>query len=65
MSHIPKGNPANAHTITIEESAVDAHVRNHGDVEGNCDSEEAQDVINAKISEMNLVKLPKTKGKKK
>jgi hypothetical protein len=36
ICHIPPGNPDNRHTITIGESAVDAHVRNHGDTLGPC-----------------------------
>jgi hypothetical protein len=36
ICHYPPGNPANAHTITVGASAVDAHVRNHGDTIGPC-----------------------------
>jgi hypothetical protein len=36
ICHIPPGNPANRHTITVGESAVDAHVSNHGDTLGPC-----------------------------
>jgi hypothetical protein len=37
VCHIPPGNPGNAHTITIGESAVAAHL-DHGDVLGPCGS---------------------------
>ena len=36
ICHIPKGNPANAHTITISQSALKAHLRN-GDYIGTCE----------------------------
>jgi hypothetical protein len=40
ICHIPPGNPANAHTITVGGSAVRAHAA-HGDfVEGSCDSDD-------------------------
>ena len=35
VCHIPPGNPANFHTITIRENAVQQHL-NHGDLLGNC-----------------------------
>jgi len=35
LCHIPKGNPANAHTITVNAAAVRAHLR-HGDILGSC-----------------------------
>ncbi len=31
VCHIPPGNPDNAHLISVSESAVPAHVANHGD----------------------------------
>lgn len=37
VCHIPPGNPANAHTIHVGNSAVDAHL-DHGDSLGQCDS---------------------------
>jgi len=37
VCHIPPGNPENAHTITISESALSTHL-DHGDVVGACDS---------------------------
>jgi len=37
ICHVPPGNPANAHTLVIGCSAVDAHMRNHpGDCMGPC-----------------------------
>jgi hypothetical protein len=37
ICHVPPGNPPNAHTITIGESAVPAHLANHaGDSLGAC-----------------------------
>jgi hypothetical protein len=37
ICHVPPGNPANAHTITVGCSAVEAHLRNHpGDCLGPC-----------------------------
>ena len=37
ICHVPPGNPANAHTITIGAPAVPAHLRNHpGDAIGPC-----------------------------
>jgi hypothetical protein len=35
ICHIPPGNPANAHTLTVGEPAVKAHLR-HGDTLGSC-----------------------------
>ena len=40
VCHIPPGNPDNAHTITISENAVSAHL-DHGDFLGACDSEQS------------------------
>ena len=37
ICHIPPGNPENAHTITVSESAVPAHMA-HGDALGECDA---------------------------
>jgi PKD repeat protein len=36
ICHIPPGNPANAHTITISENAAPAHIHNHSDTMGPC-----------------------------
>ena len=36
ICHIPPGNPANAHEITVGEPAVRAHVEQHGDRVGGC-----------------------------
>ena len=35
LCHIPPGNPANRHTITVGENAVHSHL-NHGDLLGSC-----------------------------
>jgi len=39
ICHIPPGNPANAHTICVGNSAVSHHVKNHGDLIGPCQAE--------------------------
>ena len=36
ICHFPPGNPANFHTITISDNAVDKHVAKHGDLIGSC-----------------------------
>ena len=36
ICHIPPGNPANAHTITVGIAAVPAHLALHGDTIGEC-----------------------------
>jgi hypothetical protein len=36
ICHIPPGNPANAHSDTVGEPAVAAHIRDHGDYLGAC-----------------------------
>lgn len=36
ICHFPPGNPANFHTITVGDNAVNAHVNNHGDLVGSC-----------------------------
>ena len=36
ICHVPPGNPENAHSIEVEDGAVDAHLR-HGDRRGECD----------------------------
>lgn len=40
LCHIPPGNPANAHTITVGTPAVRAHLR-HGDTRGACEGSDA------------------------
>jgi hypothetical protein len=36
ICHIPPGNPANAHSITISVSALQTHIDQHGDSIGEC-----------------------------
>jgi hypothetical protein len=36
ICHIPPGNPANAHTISVGIAAVPAHLMLHGDSLGEC-----------------------------
>ena len=43
VCHIPPGNPDNAHTITISENALGAHL-DHGDRVGACDSAQTGEV---------------------
>ena len=43
VCHIPPGNPDNAHTITISENALSAHL-DHGDLVGACDSAQTVEV---------------------
>jgi hypothetical protein len=40
ICHIPPGNPDNAHTISVDESAVEAHLA-HGDSLGECAEDSA------------------------
>ena len=41
ICHFPPGNPENMQTLSVDESAVDAHVAEHGDTIGECvDSED-------------------------
>ena len=42
VCHVPSGNPENAHTIEVGESAVPAHLA-HGDTEGACPEETPSD----------------------
>jgi hypothetical protein len=39
ICHVPPGNPNNAHTITVGESAVLTHMTQHGDTIGPCSGE--------------------------
>jgi len=36
LCHIPPGNPDNAHTICVDQHALNAHVQHHGDPAGAC-----------------------------
>src|SRR3989304_259035 len=42
ICHIPQGNPGNAHTIRISQSALQTHL-NHGDTKGVCPQDEDDD----------------------
>lgn len=42
ICHVPPGNPSNAHTISVSENALDAHL-GHGDYEGPCEEVEEDD----------------------
>ncbi|MEZ4753622.1 MAG: PilC/PilY family type IV pilus protein, partial [Bdellovibrionota bacterium] len=42
ICHIPPGNPANAHTITVSQNAWPAH-QAHGDTEGSCGGDDDDD----------------------
>ncbi len=42
LCHIPPGNPGNAHTITVDKSAVAAHLA-HGDNLGKCQNDDDDD----------------------
>ncbi|MCI0711849.1 MAG: hypothetical protein L0154_16960 [Chloroflexi bacterium] len=42
ICHVPPSNPGNAHTITVSENAVDAHLA-HGDYLGPCEEVEEED----------------------
>lgn len=44
ICHIPRGNPANAHTIVVATAAVKAHLP-HGDTLGSCDAEHPLDAV--------------------
>lgn len=41
ICHVPPGNPANQHTLSVGSSAVDAHL-GHGDYTGECDPDRVQ-----------------------
>jgi len=43
ICHIPPGNPGNAHTITVGESAVIEHLSQHGDTIGPCPDDSQED----------------------
>ena len=45
ICHIPPGNPGNAHTITVGEPAVAAHVAEHFDTVGPCPEQMAHLVV--------------------
>ncbi len=49
ICHIPPGNPANAHTITVGAPAVDAHLA-HGDTLGACVDAGLPDVSDAAVA---------------
>ena len=43
ICHFPPGNPSNAHTLCVGNSAVPAHVQHHHDTLGECASEPSCD----------------------
>jgi hypothetical protein len=45
ICHIPPGNPANRHEITVGEPAVAAHIRDHGDYVGPCQPNPDPDLL--------------------
>lgn len=45
ICHIPPGNPANLHTISVGASAVPAHQTNHGDLIGACPGSPATPLV--------------------
>ncbi|OIO70439.1 MAG: hypothetical protein COW19_00295 [Zetaproteobacteria bacterium CG12_big_fil_rev_8_21_14_0_65_55_1124] len=47
LCHIPPGNPANQHTITVGQSSVNAHMA-HGDVMGACSNWVSEAYINSR-----------------
>ena len=51
ICHIPPGNPENAHTIKVGESAVDAHLA-HGDTLGECPEDEFHKIVHEVPGEM-------------
>ncbi|MBI4411868.1 MAG: PQQ-binding-like beta-propeller repeat protein [Deltaproteobacteria bacterium] len=54
ICHIPPGNPANAHTIEIADSAWPAHL-NHGDYEGECIQEPPPPPPEPKLSKITVL----------
>jgi hypothetical protein len=58
VCHIPPGNPDNAHTITISENALDAHLE-HGDKIGACDSTAAVAGRESGYASQSACKCPK------
>ncbi len=63
ICHIPPGNPANAHTITIAESAWRAH-KKHGDYQGECQVDTYVDV-KYEVQKIPLGQLKKQDDKSK
>src|SRR5215208_3529281 len=54
ICHIPPGNPANAHTISVGEAAVPAHLA-HGDFIGSCRDVFDRDVFDRDVFDRDLV----------
>jgi len=48
ICHIPPGNPANAHTITVGRPAVSAHLA-HGDIDESCETADLDIVEKSKV----------------
>ncbi len=58
VCHIPPGNPENAHTITISENALSAHL-DHGDRVGACETEQTVDVRESRDSSESACTCPR------
>ena len=62
ICHVPPGNPDNAKTITVGESAIDAHLA-HGDNVGACDDEGGGDTTPPVISDIEATDITATSTK--
>jgi hypothetical protein len=58
VCHVPPGNPDNAHTITISENALDAHL-DHGDLAGACDSTQSVEVAESRYQPQSACTCPR------
>ena len=54
ICHIPPGNPANAHTISVSQNALQAHL-DHGDSQGECSTDEDNDDDDTSDEESSLL----------